>query len=163
MASVSGLNWQHRKKARALTMQALNIAYRHAPEVHYTQDLKKRWQGINQDLKAYRGQYPRFCDCSSFATWAIWNGLDHYGVRDTVNGLNWKAGYTGTMLQHGKLVKYRSNWRKGDCFIYGNGFPGKHVAVYIGGGYVISHGSEGGPYKVKWDYRSDLMEVRRYI
>lgn len=163
MASASGLNWQHRKNARRLTMEALNIALRHAPEVHYTQDLNKRWEGIDNNLKAYRGQYPKNCDCSSFATWAIWNGLDHYGVRDTVNGLGWKAGYTGTMLKHGKLVAHRPNWRRGDCLIYGSGWPGKHVAVYIGGGYVISHGSEGGPYKLKWDYRSDLMEVRRYI
>jgi cell wall-associated NlpC family hydrolase len=163
MASVSGLSAQHRAKARSLTMQALNLAYRHAPQVHYTQDLNKRWGWKSQDLKAFRGQYPRYVDCSSFATWAIWNGLDHYGVRDTVNNLAWRAGYTGTMLKHGKLVKSSRNWKRGDCFIYGSGWPGKHVAVYIGGGLCISHGSEGGPYKVKWNYRPDLMEVRRYI
>lgn len=162
MASASGLSWKNRKKARSLTVQALNLAYRNASAVHYTQD-SRRWEGINKDLKAYRGQFPTHCDCSSFATWAIWNGLDHFGVRDTVNGLSWKAGYTGTMLNHGKVVKSRRNWRRGDCLIYGNGWPGKHTAVYVGGGYVVSHGSEGGPYLVPWNYRSDLMEVHRYI
>lgn len=162
MASVSGLNWAHRKKARQLTMNALNLALRNKRSVHYTQG-PKRWDGIDHDKKAYQGQYPNFADCSSFATWAIWNGLDHYNVRDTVNGLGWKAGYTGTMLQRGKPVKYRASWRRGDCFIYGNGWPGKHVAVYVGGGKVISFGSEPGPFLVAWDYRPDLMQVRRYI
>lgn len=163
MASASGLNWKHRKKARSLTMQALNLALRHKENVHYTQG-PSRWSGINGDRKAYRGEYPSFADCSSFATWAIWNGLDHYGVRDTVNGLAWKAGFTGTMLNHGKPVKYRRNWRRGDCLIYGRpGSTGAHTAVYVGGGYVISFGSEPGPFKVRWDYRGDLMEVRRYI
>jgi hypothetical protein len=160
--SVSGLNWPHRKKARQLTMNALNLGYRHAPAIHYTMG-SERWQGIDQNKKAYRGEYPTQCDCSSFATWAIWNGLSHYHVRDTVNGAAWKAGYTGTMLTHGKQVHSSRNWRRGDCFIYGSAFPGKHVAVYIGGGFVISHGSEGGPFKLRWNYRGDLMQVRRYI
>jgi cell wall-associated NlpC family hydrolase len=163
MSSVSGLSPKHRSVARKLMMNALLIGYSHASQVHYTQDLKKRWQWKKADLKAYRGEFPRYVDCSSFATWAIWNGLSHYGVRDTVNGLAWNAGYTGTMLKHGKRVNSSRNWKRGDCFIYGSGWPGKHVAVYIGGGYVISHGSEGGPYKVRWNYRPDLMEVRRYI
>jgi cell wall-associated NlpC family hydrolase len=67
------------------------------------------------------------------------------------------------MLKHGKRVNSPRNWKRGDCFIYGSDWPGKHVAVYIGGGYVISHGSEAGPFKLHWNYRPDLMEVRRYI
>lgn len=162
MASASGLNWKHRKRARQMTMQALNLALRNKESLHYTQG-PKRWDGIANNKKAYRGQFPYFADCSSFATWAIWNGLDHYDVRDTVNGAAWKAGYTGTMLSHGKQVMLRRNWRRGDCLIYGTGFPGEHTAVYVGGGYVISFGSEPGPFKLPWDYRSDLMQVRRYI
>lgn len=163
MSSVSGLSPTHRIRARDLAMQAAFLALRHAPDVHYTQTLR-RWDGINQNLKAWRGEYPRYADCSSFATWCLWNGLDHYGVRDTVNGLNWKAGYTGTMLDHGKPVVHESNIMRGDLALYGTpGTSGKHVAICIGGGLVISHGSEGGPYKLSMHYRSDLMQVRRYI
>jgi cell wall-associated NlpC family hydrolase len=132
------------------------------PALHYTQT-GRRWDGINKGLKAWKGQFPNYADCSSFATWCLWNGLDHFGVRDVVNGANWKAGYTGTILNHGKLVKKQSNWMRGDLIVYGNGFPGEHVAIYIGDGLVISHGSEPAPVKVRWNYRGDFMQCRRFI
>jgi len=165
MSSVSGLSDAHRAKARQLGTDAAWLCYNHKGNVHYTQG-QRRWDGINKDLKAYQGEYPRYADCSSFATWCIWNGLDHYDVRDTVNGLKWKAGYTGTMLQHGKEVVHLENVLRLDCCIYGSA-PGKHTAVIVGvrngKPMVISHGSEGGPYYVAYDYRSDLYQIRRYI
>lgn len=162
MGSVSGLSVQHRIEARNLAVEAALLGVTHAPVIHYTQG-PRRWEGIDKHLKAWKGEYPNFADCSAFATWCLWNGLDHFGVRDTVNGQNWRAGYTGTMLTHGKRVAHSGNWLRGDLFIYGNGGAGEHVAIHIGGGIVVSHGSEPGPFKLKYDYRPDLMQVRRYI
>jgi cell wall-associated NlpC family hydrolase len=163
MSSVSGLSEAHRIRARDMAMQAAFLGLEHAPELHYTQG-PKRWQGIDNDLKAWRHEYPTQADCSAFATWCLWNGLDHYGVRDVVNAAAWKAGYTGTMLQHGKPVVHEENIMRGDLALYGvPGTTGKHVAICIGGGLVISHGSEGGPYKLPLHYRGDLIVVRRYI
>jgi len=161
--SVSGLSATNRIRARDLACQAALLTIRHAPEIHYTQEARARWEGITKDLKAYRGQYPSYADCSSMATWWLWQGLDHYGVRDVVNDTGWRSGYTGTMLSHGRQVVNRGNWLRGDLLIYGSGFPGKHVVMYLGDGFVASHGSEPGPFKVRWNYRSDLMQVRRYI
>jgi cell wall-associated NlpC family hydrolase len=93
-----------------------------------------------------------------------------FKVKDVVNGADWRAGYTGTMLNHGRVVEKVADMRRGDAVIYGNGSPGKHTAIIVGrkGGsrgtpMVVSHGSEGGPYYVAWNYRSDIMSVRRYI
>lgn len=166
MSSVSGLSTAHRAQARTAVYRAAWLAYNHRENVHYTQGAA-RWEGIDKKLKSVAGQYPKYADCSSFATWCIWNGLYvPFGVRDTVNGANWKAGYTGTMLSHGKQVVHTSNVLIGDCIIYGSG-TGKHTAVAVGRKsgkvMVMSHGSEGGPYYVAWDYRSDANEWRRYI
>jgi hypothetical protein len=165
MSSVSGLSKENRLKARQLGADAAWLIYNHRGEVHYTQG-SRRWEGINKNLKAYKGEFPRYADCSSAATWVIWNGLDHFGVRDTVNGAAWKAGYTGTMLNHGKPVKNLSNVLRLDCCIYGPP-PGRHTAIVVGvkNGkiMVISHGSESGPYYLPYDYRGDLYQIRRYI
>lgn len=162
MSSVSGLTAEHRIKARDLAVEAALLTIRNAPAIHYTQG-PLRWQGIDHELKAYLGQYPTQADCSAMATWWLWNGLDHFGCRDTINGARFRYGYTGTMLQHGKPVVHQSNWLRGDLLIYGAGWPGEHVAMHLGGGFVASHGSEPGPFKLRWDYRGDLMAVRRYI
>jgi cell wall-associated NlpC family hydrolase len=144
-------------------MQAAFLGLAHAPEIHYTQG-PRRWDGINRDYKAWRGEYPIYADCSAFATWCLWNGLDHYGVRDTVNDSDWQAGYTGTMLEHGKVIVHEENVLQGDLVLYGvPGTTGKHVAICVGGGKVISHGSEGGPYLLEIHYRSDVIDIRRYI
>ena len=162
MSSVSGLSAAHRVRARDLAVAAALLSVRHAPAIHYTQG-GLRWQGIDRELKAYRGEYPNYGDCSAMATWWLWNGLDHYGVRDVVNMQNWNWGYTGTQLRCGKRVVHKWNWRRCYLFSYGAGWPDKHVAMYIGGGKVVSHGSEAGPFILPWNYRGDLMEVRRYI
>jgi cell wall-associated NlpC family hydrolase len=146
------------------------LGYRHAPSVHYTMG-GARWQGIADTRYSRQGQFPNQADCSAYATWCLWNALwVPYKVKDVVNGAAWKAGYTGTMLNNGQVIKGTAAMRRGDLVIYGNGFPGKHVAIMVGrrGGpkgvpMVVSHGSEGGPYYVVWNYRSDIMSVRRYI
>lgn len=162
MTSASGLSAEHRAEARRMVLRGCALLLHHKTDVHYTQGVK-RWQGINQRLRVVKGQYPNYGDCSSTDTWILWNALTHVGAsRDTVNGLNWGAGYTGTILQHGKHVEHRSSWQIGDQLVYGPG-TGEHTALYIGNGYVFSHGSEPGPFKIAWDYRNDLQEVRRAI
>jgi hypothetical protein len=155
--AVSGLNASQRAKAREMIIQAAYLALRHAPVIHYTQG-NRRWEGIDNKLRAWRGEYPHQADCSSFATWVLWQGLGHFHVRDVVNGAGWLAGYTGTMLGHGKLVRHERNIKHGDLALYDG-----HVAICVGGGMVISHGSEGGPYLLPIHYRSDLLEVRRFV
>lgn len=158
--TVSGLSERHAKKAVNLTLQAAVLGLHHAPEIHYTQGML-RWQGIDRHCVAAKGEYPRYADCSAFATWCLWNGLkvpfDH---SDTVNGEHWRAGYTGTLLEHGVRVDTPI---PGDLVIYGSGFPGEHTAVVTGGGLVVSHGSEAGPFLLPIHYRSDVLEYRRYI
>src|SRR6185437_13452484 len=86
------------------------------------------------------GRFPNEADCSSFAGWCYWNGLHvHLGHTDIVNGEHWLGGYTGTMLEHGRRV---SSPIAGDAIIYGRSWPGEHVAIFTGGGLVVSHGSE---------------------
>jgi hypothetical protein len=165
-ASVSGLSAAHRVQARKSAVKAAGIGLAHAPVIHYTQDPVKRWEGISKRLRSAHGEFPHNADCSSFVTWCLWNGLKaRYGVRDTVNNQNWRAGYTGTMHNCGKRVMHQANWLLGDLVLYGIvGRPATHhVAMHVGGGWVISHGSENGPFKLRWNYRSDVISVRRYI
>lgn len=163
MSSVSGLNAHHRAQARALVVKGAALLLNHAAAVHYTQS-GARWQGIREGLLISRGQFPHFGDCSSTATWLLWNALGHhFGVRDVVNGTGWRAGYTGTISQHGKRVVHDRNIRVGDLILYGHGFPYEHVTVALGGGKCFSHGSEAGPFKLDIDYRSDRAQVRRFI
>jgi len=166
MSSVSGLSKANRIRARDRACNAAWLAYNHKGVVHYTQG-GLRWQGIRGHYNARKGQYPKYADCSSFATWCIWNGLYlGFQVGDTVNGANWQAGYTGTMLKHGKPVKNLSNVLRCDCVIYGGG-TGSHTAIVVavksGVPYVMSHGSEAGPFYVPYNYRGDVNCFRRYI
>jgi hypothetical protein len=160
---VSGLAANDRALVRKRAVQAAVLSIDRAGGLHYTKG-PRRWEGIDQHLSAARGQVPAYGDCSASATWWLWNGLWLlYGKPDTVNGQGWKYGFTGTMLTSGKAVPSSVAWLPGDLLIYGKGPPGKHVAMYLGGGMAASHGSEGGPYKVRWNYRPDLMAVRRCI
>ena len=78
-----------------------------------------------------------------------------------VNGAGWAAGYTGTQAMHGRVVSLDA-LEVGDLVFYGRAWPYGHVAGYVGGGKVISHGSEGGPYLLPVRYRSDVSHARRY-
>lgn len=111
---------------------------------------------------------PAAIDCSGFVTICYFaadapdpNGRDYDGY-----------GYTGTLMSHGRDVTV-GEVESGDLVFYGRtpshkaspAFPAgspTHVAVALGGGLVASHGSEGGPYKLRIGYREDLHSVRRY-
>lgn len=158
--SVSGLSPADQIVARNMACGAAALGLHNEPALHYTQG-PARWEGIDRNLKAWRGQFPHFADCSAFVTWCIWNGLDHFHVRDTVNGLGWRAGYTGTMLEHGRRVT--GQLMRADAVIYGTGWPGEHTAIYVGGGLVVSHGSEAGPRLEPVHLGMPILSIRRYI
>lgn len=162
---VSGLSDTHAAHARRVIIKDAHNMVRNKNRVHYSQG-PERFMGIERELTHLKNQYPIRCDCSSTMTWMLWDAMARpYGVRDLVNHANWHAGYTGTMINGGKVVHYKKNLKVGDGIFYGwqsHGVP-EHVATYIGGGLVFSHGSEGGPYILEVDYRKDRVAMRRYI
>jgi hypothetical protein len=151
------------KKLRLRIIRAARLGHKHAAQVHYTMGAR-RWDGITNRCRAHRGQFPRYADCSSFVSWCIWDALGGPNAGpDVVNASFWKGGYTGTMKNNGRRVPGGlANALPGDLVLYGAG-SGKHVTIVVAKNKVISHGSEGGPYLVKPDYRNDIAEVRRYI
>ena len=115
--------------ARDRAVEAAHLGYNHAPEIHYSQDMVKRWYPISQHCDASKGQYADYADCSAYVTWCIWNALYlPHGIEDIVNGQQWQAGYTGTMLEHGQTVS-TSDAIAGDGVIYGSGGTGAHTAI----------------------------------
>ena len=129
------------------------VGYKNKEALHYTQDAR-RMEGVRQGVRPPR--HPAWEDCSSFATWCYWAA----GAVDP-NGLGYNGfGYTGTQVQHGKTT---NSPRPGDLVFYGGGSVPSHVAVYVGNGKVVSHGSEPGPYLLPIDYRSDRSQVRSYV
>lgn len=166
---ISGLSDDHAAHSRHLIILQANLMVRNKTAVHYSQEYN-RMEGIRQQLSVIRGQYPKHADCSSTAYWMHWDAVHRpYGVRDLlVAGPDWnpnKTIYTGTQYRSGKGVLHDENLKIGDLIFYGDqggGIP-EHVAVYVGGGMVFSHGSEGGPYILNMDYRSDRRMSRRFI
>lgn len=163
---VSGLSDEHARHARALISENAARVFANRGAIHYTWS-SRRWDGIRLRKSATRNTFPYYADCSSLATWLLWDGMARpYGVRDLVNGAYWRYGYTGSMYRRGKGVDKPSNRKIGDLVFYGRQGGGdipSHVAIYIGGGRVLSHGSEAGPLILPVDYRRDRRMTRRYI
>lgn len=165
---VSGLSDDHAAHARKLITRAAHVMVLHKIEIHYTQGATRQ-EGVRKKLSITDGQFPHRGDCSSTAYWMLWDALKRpYGVRDLVCHVDWNPNglvYTGSMYRNGKAVVHDKNLKIGDLIFYGDqsgGIP-EHVAVYIGGGMVFSHGSEGGPYILNLDYRNDRRMSRRFI
>jgi hypothetical protein len=162
---VSGLSDEHAAHARHLIIMQANLMVRNRDRIHYSQG-PNRNVGIRQHLSIVRGQYPTTCDCSSTAYWQLWDAMARpYGTRDLVAHNHWLTCYTGSMYKNGKAVVHDANLKVGDLIFYGvqgGGVP-EHVATYIGGGKVFSHGGEFGPVLASLDYRSDRRMSRRYI
>jgi hypothetical protein len=138
-------------KRQAVVNAALYGA-QHEPSIHYTQS-SSRMYGVRNRIRP--PAIPRYEDCSSFATWCYWLA----GAADP-NGLGYNGqGYTGTLAAHGRRA---STSRPGDLVFYGGGFPYTHVAIYIGGGKVVSHGSEHGPIVCDMHYRP-VSTIRSYL
>lgn len=165
--SVSGLGRPQRHVAREIITQAALLGLHHAPALHYTQG-SDRWEGIAKHRVAAKGDYPRHADCSAFATWCLWNALQlRFHLGDIVNGTHWTGGYTGTMAKGGREVLHLKNVLRGDCVLYGPAPTYEHVAIIVGHQngvpMVVSNGSESGPFLVRYDYRPDHAQIRRYI
>lgn len=170
--SLSNLRPVDKQIARAITRRAALLGLKNAEALHYTEE-SPRWDGISEHILSEQGHFPTEADCSSFATWCLWNGLYvRFGQPDNVNGASWTAGYTGTLLSHGQPVGKLIDVRWGDLVLYGTpGTSGAHTAVITNVGtpgagrvpHVVSNGSEGGPYWLPYNYRSDVMCIRRYI
>ncbi len=157
----SGLSTEHRIQSRDLAVRAARLGLARAATLTYTQG-GSRWDGINKNLKAANGDCPHYADCSAFVTWCLWNGLSHFKVGDIVNGASWKAGYTGTLINHGYHVQ-PGHLLRGDAILYGDPFGRTgHTALYVGGGMVISFGGEPGPRFLPVEYRP-ITARRRYI
>jgi hypothetical protein len=160
---VSGLSDAHAASARRVILLGVELLMAHPSQVHYTQG-PERWEGIAKKLRIADHKAPTHGDCSSTHSWLLWNALTHVGLdRDLVNGVAWRGGYTGTIAAHGKRVVDVRNAKVGDAVLYGPAPTFEHVATYIGGGRVFSHGSESGPFILGIDYRRDRGMIRRHI
>jgi hypothetical protein len=171
LPSVSGLNKIQRGRARDRVVQAALLAVSRSPEIAYTQDLVDRWDGMRNRRNSFRGEIPTGADCSSFATWCLWNALhSHFHLDDIVNGEDWDRGFTGSMRLHGRVVEQASNVCRGDCVHYDAAPPTfnfEHVTIVVGRNedgelMVASHGGDSGPLVTPHDYRP-VAHIRRYI
>lgn len=122
----------------------------------YSENMTLRWVGIHDGICA--PNVPRYSDCSSMVTWLYWN-LFGNGA-DFLNGENWGAGYTGSLKEHGVAVGTDpSGLKVGDlCFYY---HPMHHVAIYVGGNMVVTHGMDPVGYYA-YNY-APLDFCRRYL
>jgi hypothetical protein len=140
----------NRDKTRAAIVANLLWGYAHRGDIHYR--MSRPVDGLHNKHKL-----PLFTDCSGFVTDCyVWERLPN------PNG-DGALMYTGTLSQHGQFVHSIANAEPADLVIYGHKYPYDHVAGYIGHGKVISHGSEGGPYLLPIDYRSDRNQIRSYL
>ena len=157
--SAIGLNPRQRVAARKRIVRGAWLGYNHRGVIHYTQR-RQRW-AISTGARSKRNQYPHNADCSAYASYLLWDATVDHHLRDFVNGAFWRAGFTGTMVQHG--IRIPQPTLVGDCVFYGGSFwRPNHVAVYIGHGRVFSHGSEAGPFILPWNYRR-VVQVRRHL
>ena len=89
---------------------------------------------------------PLRTDCSGFATLCyLWAGATDPN-RSHYSG----AGFTGTLLQHGRHIPVRK-CQPGDLIVYGPA-PGHHVVIVVEAGsdpLCVSHGSEAGPLTIR--------------
>jgi len=128
--------------------------YNNRASEHYTQG-SQRWSGITNGVRPPSA--PTYSDCSAAATWCYWTVFG--SGPDFVNGQNWRAGYTGTLSSRGRSTGC-SSMQIGDLAFYGS--PISHVAISVGNGKVVSHGSDPvGLYP--YNYRSDLNSCRTYL
>jgi len=129
--------------------------YNNRAHEHYTQG-PSRWVGITDGVRPPNA--PSYSDCSSATTWMYWTVFG--SGPDFLNNQNWRAGYTGSMSGRGRSVSC-SSMQIGDLAFYGKPTI-SHVAMSIGGGRVVSHGSDPvGLYS--YNYRSDLNQCRTYF
>lgn len=144
------------EKRRAIVAAAM-LGYAHRSTIHYTQT-PLRMFGVR--FKVRPPKVPPYEDCSSFATWCYWvaGAKDPNGPAFNYNGY----GYTGTQINAGRQIP-SSALKRGDLVFYGSRSVPSHVAIYVGDGRVVSHGSEVGPLLLPRTYRGDFHSARTYL
>ena len=148
---------QQKQPAQAAGQRIASAAlYAHGRKPrHYTQG-GQRWQPVERAPR-WKSNMWSYGDCSSFATGCF----KQAGIKNDPNGYGWRAGYTGTLCQHGKAVSVKSV-QPGDLLFYGSGPPWDHVTVAVSKDRCVSHGSEGGPHLLANSYRP-IGQARRYV
>lgn len=162
--SAAGFTVAERAAARSIIVEGCRWMVSNKDRVNYTEG-PERWEAITQRLRIVEGRYLTYGDCSSTATWLLWNGLTHINPQmpDIVNGEDWRpGGVTGTIAQHGMLVQ-EDALRVGDLILYGPPPAYEHVTVALGGGMCFSHGGQAGPFKCIINYRPDRGPARRFL
>jgi cell wall-associated NlpC family hydrolase len=147
-----------RAELRRVILRAAYVGVRDHNRMSYTEG-PLRWSGIADAERDVADHVPPYSDCSSFATWCYWDASRWLKLPDIVNGANWLAGYTGTMVGHGTAVAV-AQALPGDLIFYGSLSLPFHVAVYAGGGRVVSMGRPGAPELVPV---GAATQCRRYI
>lgn len=153
-----------RQRCAAEVVAAAMEGVRDRADIHYSQGLVLRWSGIAGKLL---NRQPSYADCSSYTTWLMWRARKKVrgsaGV-DIVNGQDWTEGYTGTQTNHGHRHRFGVRaYKAGRTLVFYNNDQGQigHVAVYVGHGMVVSHGSEAGPLYLTYNYRP-VAQARSY-
>ena len=144
---------------RHAVVAAALLAYNKRDQIHYTEDMKRRMEGVVKRIKP--PNVPSVGDCSSMVTWYYFAA----GAPDP-NGAGYNgSGFTGT-LDRGRTVSIDQS-QPGDYVLYGTAHPWAHVALFVGekqGQHmVVSHGSEGGPYYLPWNYRKDTGPIKSLL
>lgn len=98
---------------------------------------------------------PANSDCSAFATWCYKSA----GAPDP-SGFGYRQiGSTYSQIGRGSRVASKGQLKAGDLVFYSN--PA-HVAIYVGQGKVVSHGSDPGPRLEEVGYRP-VSAMRNYF
>lgn len=179
-------------KTRAVAAYSVDLALYSAKlesRTYYSMHYPQRWDGI-----LHSRDYPEVCrsgDCSGLTgSWIPWAARRHVRGKagiDVMNGQSWKAGFTGTMLQHGAQhhsTTSTANYHPGRTHIfYGDRFGDvTHTAIFVGDVWcepgtrvngkvisrrtfvrdaVVSHGRTAGPEVWRYNYRY-VKQARAY-
>ena len=126
-------------RMRAAIVSYLLWGIANEPQIHYAR--QRPMEDVRAPLRLKT--LPRTADCSEFVTDAYaWAGAPD------PNGLGYSgAGYTGTLLDHGKKIPM-SQTLPGDLVDFGN----EHVCAVLEAGrdpLLASHGQERGPIAIR--------------
>jgi hypothetical protein len=143
-------NPTHNQMRRAVVATAM-WGYYHRAEIGYQQEV-----GYVRGLDfGPPPNVPSETDCSAFATWCYMSAR-----APDPSGVNYNyIGNTRTQVSKGFPVSTVAQLRPGDLVFYNN--P-DHVAVYVGNGKVVSHGSDPGPSLATVNYRP-ISAMRWYL
>lgn len=139
-------------------LAAAQILYNRRAIVHYTEGSERMWIVRNHYKLSTLGTMAQdWEDCSSTVT-----GIYDVAELADPNDLHFNGqGWTGSLAENGVSITV-AQASIGALYLYGPGFPYKHVTMNVGADKAISMGSEPGPFILAPRYRSDLAEVRRY-